>query len=56
MAFTWNIQYKGLWEIEIQEEIVKLNSKDTFSVPQNSKIRISTNNGEDSYLNCVSQI
>ena len=47
---------KGLWEIEIQEEIVKLNSKDTFSVPQNSKINISANNGEDSYLNCVSQI
>ena len=47
---------KGLWKIEIEGERVKLYSKDTFSVPQNSKISISTSDEEDSYLNCVSQI
>ena len=47
---------KGLWNIEIQNSTIKLNSKDTFSIPINTKLNISIDENENSYLNCVSQI
>ena len=47
---------KGLWNIQIQNSNIKLNSKDTFSVPINTKLNISINENDDAYLNCVSQI
>ena len=47
---------KGLWDIQIQNSNIKLDSKDTFSVPIDTKLNISINENEDGYLNCVSQI
>ena len=47
---------KGLWNIEIQNSNIKLNLKDTFSIPINTKLNISIDGNEDSYLNCVSKI
>ena len=47
---------KGLWKIKIENDIFEINSKDTFSVPQDTKISISVENIEDCYLNCVSKI
>jgi len=47
---------KGLWNIQIQNSNIRLNSKDTFSVPIDTKINISIDENEDAYLNCVSQI
>ena len=47
---------KGLWKIKIKNDIFEINSKDTFSVPLNTKLSISIENIEDCYLNCVSKI
>ena len=47
---------KGLWQIKIENDIFEINSKDTFSVPLNTKLSISIENIEDCYLNCVSKI
>ena len=47
---------KGLWKIKIENDIFEINSKDTFSVPLNTKLSISVENIEDCYLNCVSKI
>ena len=47
---------KGLWTIKINNDDFKIDSKDTFSVPLNTKISISVENIEDCYLNCVSKI
>ena len=47
---------KGLWTIKIGNDDFKINSKDTFSVPLNTKISISVESIEDCYLNCVSKI
>ena len=47
---------KGLWTIKINNDDFKIDSKDTFSVPLNTKISISVENTEDCYLNCVSKI
>ena len=47
---------KGLWKIKIENDIFEINSKDTFSVPLNTKLNISVENIEDCYLNCVSKI
>ena len=47
---------KGSWNIEIQNSNIKLNLKDTFSIPINTKLNISIDGNEDSYLNCVSKI
>ncbi len=47
---------KGLWNIEIQNSNIKLNSKDTFSIPIDTKLNISIDENEDAYLNCVSKI
>ena len=46
----------GLWKIKIENDIFEINSKDTFSVPLNTKLSISIENIEDCYLNCVSKI
>ena len=46
---------KGNWVIKIEEEVFNINSKDTFSIPLNTKITISVNNSEDCFLNCVSK-
>jgi len=47
---------KGLWNIQIQNSTIKLNSKDTFSIPINTKFNISIDENENSYLNCVSKV
>ena len=47
---------KGLWTIKINNDDFKIDSKDTFSVPLNTKLSISVENIEDCYLNCVSKI
>jgi len=47
---------KGLWNIEIQNSTIKLNSKDTFSIPINTKFNISIDENENSYLNCVNKL
>ena len=47
---------KGLWTIKIANEEFKINTKDTFSAPLNTKLSISIENTEDCYLNCVSKI
>jgi quercetin dioxygenase-like cupin family protein len=47
---------KGLWKIKIENDIFEINSKDTFSVPLNTKLCISIENIEDCYLNCFSKI
>ncbi len=47
---------KGLWTIKINNDDFKIESKDTFSVPLNTKLSISVENIEDCYLNCVSKI
>ena len=47
---------KGLWNIQIQNSNIRLNSKDTFSIPIDTKLNISIDGNEDAYLNCVSKI
>ena len=47
---------KGLWKIKIENDVFEINSKDTFSVPLNTKLSINVENIEDCYLNCVSKI
>ena len=47
---------KGLWKIKIENDVFEINSKDTFSLPLNTKLSISIENIEDCYLNCVSKI
>ena len=47
---------KGLWKIKIENDIFEINSKDTFSIPLNTKLSISIEDIEDCYLNCVSKI
>ena len=46
---------KGKWKITVDENEFSINSKDTFSIPLNSKISISVDNNEDCFLNCVSK-
>ena len=46
---------KGVWKIKIDNIEYEINSKDTFSVPLDTKLSISIKNSEDCYLNCVSQ-
>ena len=46
----------GLWQIKIDDFVIKLNPKDTVSIPINSNVNISVENSEESLLNCVSQI
>ena len=46
---------KGNWKITVDENEFNINSKDTFSIPLNSKISISIDNNEECFLNCVSK-
>ena len=47
---------KGSWKIKIDDFELNLNSKDTISIPLNSKVSIEINEEEESLLNCVTQI
>ena len=47
---------KGLWKITINKDEFIIKSKDTFSVPLNTKLNISIEDNEEGYLNCVSKI
>ncbi len=46
---------KGSWKIDIDGDEIVLSSKDTYSIPLNKKVSISTDNIEDCFLNCVSK-
>ena len=46
---------KGSWKVKFEEEEFNINSKDTFSLPLNTKISVSIDNNEDCFLNCVSK-
>ncbi len=47
---------KGNWKIKIEDFELNLNSKDTISIPLNSKVSIEINEEEEGLLNCVTQI
>ena len=47
---------KVMWQIKIEDFILKLNPKYTISIPVNSKVTIEINEQEESLLNCVTQI
>jgi len=47
---------KGSWQIKIDNFLMKLNPRDTISIPINSQVNIEINNDEESLLNCVTQI
>ena len=47
---------KGSWQIKIEDFLMKLNARDTISIPINSKVNIEINENEESLLNCVTQI
>jgi len=47
---------KGSWQIKIENFLMKLNARDTISIPINSKVNIEINENEESLLNCVTQI
>ena len=47
---------EGNWKIKIDDFELNLNSKDTISIPLNSKVSIEINEEEESLLNCVTQI
>ena len=46
---------KGNWKVKIEKDEFNINSKDTFSLPLNTKVSISIDNNEDCFLNCVSK-
>ena len=46
---------KGTWKVKIEKDEFNINSKDTFSIPLNTKVSISINNNEECFLNCVSK-
>ena len=47
---------KGNWQIKIDDFLMKLNPRDTISIPINSQVNIEINDDEESLLNCVTQI
>ena len=47
---------KGSWQIKIDDFLMKLNPRDTISIPINSQVNIEINHDEESLLNCVTQI
>ena len=47
---------KGSWQIKIDDFLMKLNARDTISIPINSQVNIEIDDDEDSLLNCVTQI
>ena len=46
---------KGTWKVKIEKDEFDINSKDTFSLPINTKVSISIDNDEECFLNCVSK-
>ena len=46
---------KGTWKVKIEKDEFNINSKDTFSLPLNTKVSISIDNNEDCFLNYVSK-
>ena len=46
---------KGTWKVKIEKDEFNINSKDTFSLPLNTKVNISIDNNEECFLNCVSK-
>ena len=46
---------KGNWKVKIEKNEFNINSKDTFSLPLNTKVSVSIDNNEDCLLNCVSK-
>ena len=46
---------KGNWKVKIEKDEFNINSKNTFSLPLNTKVSISIDNNEDCFLNCVSK-
>ena len=46
---------KGNWKVKIEDDEFNINSKDTFSLPLNTKVSVSIDNNEDCFLNCVSK-
>ena len=46
---------KGTWKVKIEKDEFNINSKDTFSLPLNTKVSISIDNNKECYLNCVSK-
>ena len=46
---------KGNWKVKIEKNEFNINSKDTFSLPLNTKVSVSIDNNEDCFLNCVSK-
>ena len=46
---------KGNWKVKIEKDEFNINSKDTFSLPLNTKVSISIDNNEECFLNCVSK-
>jgi quercetin dioxygenase-like cupin family protein len=46
---------KGTWKVKIEKDEFYINSKDTFSLPLNTKVSISIDNDEECFLNCVSK-
>ena len=46
---------KGTWKVKIEKNEFNINSKDTFSIPLNTKVSISIDNNEECFLNCVSK-
>jgi quercetin dioxygenase-like cupin family protein len=46
---------KGTWKVKIEKDEFNINSKDTFSLPINTKVSISIDNNEECFLNCVSK-
>ena len=47
---------RGSWQIKIDDFLMKLNPRDTISIPINSQVNIEINDHEESLLNCVTQI
>ena len=47
---------KGSWQIKIDDFLMKVNARDTISIPINSQVNIEINDDEESLLNCVTQI
>ena len=46
---------KGNWKVKIEGNEYNIYSKDTFSLPLNTKVSVSIDNNEDCFLNCVSK-
>ena len=46
----------GNWVIDINDEKIQLNPKDTLSIPTNSNVSIEIESNKEGFLNCVTQI